>query len=222
MFLDEINACEHLGFLVGVVCHHTLDGKPLHDNVKILAACNPYRKHDSTKQRGAGLSARKLLNNVEHLEKAYTVHPLPEALVEHVQDFGILNVKDERLYIDAMVRRSTRNQDPSFPFVELIVMSQAFVKEKCGEASVSLRDARRCIDLFLFFRRDLDTRPQATPPMPADRKEKRAALLSFAHCYYYRLASGDERIMYRKKYVATINCNRRRYFLQTFSLISII
>lgn len=220
MFLDEINACEHLGFLVGVVCHHTLDGKPLHGNVKILAACNPYRKHDSTKQRGAGLSARKLLNNVEHLDKAYTVHPLPEALVEHVQDFGILNVKDERLYIEAMVQRSTANNDPSFTrsFVELIVMSQAFVKEKCGEASVSLRDARRCIDLFLFFRRDLDTRPQATPPMPAGRKEKRAALLSFAHCYYYRLASEDERIEYKKKYVATINGNSWRYFLQTFSL----
>lgn len=209
-FLDEINACEHLGFLVGVVCHHILDGKPLHHNVKVLVACNPYRKHDSKKQR-AGLSARKMLNNVEHLDKAYTVHPLPEALVEHVQDFGILNVKDERLYIQAMVQRSTESNQVglSFPFVELIVMSQAFVKEKCGEASVSLRDARRCIDLFMFFGRDLETRPQSTK-LSADSKRKRAALLSFAHCYYYRLATDEERTKYKEKYVATINGTKWR------------
>jgi len=206
-FLDEINACDHLGFLVGVVCRHLLDGKPLRSKVKVLAACNPYRKHDSKKQR-AGLSARKMLKS-EHLDKAYTVHPLPEALVENVQDFGILNVKDEQLYIQAMVLKSIKNELLSFPFVELIVMSQAFVKEKCGEASVSLRDARRCIDLFLFFGQDLETRPQSMA-LSTESRAKRAALLSFAHCYYYRLATDEERTKYKEKYVATINGKKWR------------
>lgn len=209
-FLDEINACDHLGFLVGVVCHRLLDGKPILRNVKVLAACNPYRKHDSKKQR-AGLSARKMLKsgNVEHLDKAYTVHPLPEALVENVQDFGILNVRDEHLYIQAMVLKSTENEVLSFPFVELLVMSQAFVKERCGEASVSLRDARRCIDLFMFFSRDLENRPQSKT-LSAEIRGRRAALLSFAHCYYYRLATDEERTKYRAKYVVTINGSRWR------------
>ncbi|KAG0610191.1 hypothetical protein M758_7G045200 [Ceratodon purpureus] len=218
-FLDEINACNHLGFLVGVVCHHLLDGRALHHNVKILAACNPYRKHDSRKQR-AGLSARRMLKsgNVEHLDKAYTVHPLPEALVENVQDFGVLNVKDERLYIEAMVLRSTKDKVMSFPFTKLLVMSQVFVKEKCGEASVSLRDARRCIDLFNFFCHDLTNRPQSTT-LPAKHRERRAALLSFAHCYYYRLESDKERTEYKAEYVKIMNAMnwRKKLTMSTYS-----
>lgn len=209
-FLDEINACDHLGFLVGVVCHHLLDGRPMHHNVKVLAACNPYRKHDSRKQR-AGLSARKMLKsgNLEHLDKAYTVHPLPEALVENVQDFGVLNAKDEQLYIQAMVRRSTKDKVMSFPFIKLLVMSQAFVKEKCGEASVSLRDARRCIDLFNFFSHDIENRPQPTT-LSTEHRQRRAALLSFTHCYYYRLANDTERTEYKAEYVKIMNAMKWR------------
>lgn len=145
---------------------------------------------------------------------AYTVHPLPEALVENVQDFGILNVKDEQLYIQAMVSKSTQNESLPFPFVELLVMSQAFMREKCGEASVSLRDARRCIDLFLFFSGDLEDRPQGTN-LSGERRGRRAALLAFAHCYYYRLASAEERSKYKAKYVVIMNGNRWRYVIST-------
>lgn len=208
MLLDEINACNHLGFLVGVICHHLVDGKPLHCNLKIVAACNPYRKHEFKRQR-AGLSTREMLKsrNLEYLEKAYTVHPLPEALVENVQDFGILNVKDEQAYIEAIVLRFTKLKFAPFPFTKLLVMSQAFVRGKCGEASVSLRDARRCVDLFNYFSEDLEGRPQS---LPTECRAKRAALLSFAHCYYYRLASDEERAEYKAKYITTINGNNWR------------
>lgn len=173
--------------------------------MKVLAACNPYRKLDSQKQQ-AGLSARKMLKsgNVDHVDKAYTVHPLPEALVENVQDFGVLNAKDEQVYIQAMVQRSTKEKVMAVPFIKLLVMSQVVVKEKCGEASVSLRDARRCIDLFDFFRQDLENRPQSTAQSTV-RRERRAALLSFAHCYYYRLASNNERTDYKAEYVKIMN-----------------
>nr|XP_024402110.1 uncharacterized protein LOC112295119 isoform X3 [Physcomitrium patens] len=217
VLLDEINACNHLGFLVGVICHHLVDGKPLHCNLKIVAACNPYRKHEFKRQR-AGLSTREMLKsrNLEYLEKAYTVHPLPEALVENVQDFGILNVKDEQAYIEAIVLRFTKLKFVPFPFTKLLVMSQAFVRGKCGEASVSLRDARRCVDLFNYFSEDLEGRPQS---LPTECRAKRAALLSFAHCYYYRLASDEERAEYKVKYITTINGNnwRKRFARRSYT-----
>ena len=42
VLLDEINTCDHLGLVAEMICHRTALGVPLHKNVAVLAACNPY------------------------------------------------------------------------------------------------------------------------------------------------------------------------------------
>lgn len=42
VFLDEINTCDHLGLIAELICHRSYLGKPLPENLIILAACNPY------------------------------------------------------------------------------------------------------------------------------------------------------------------------------------
>ena len=43
IFFDEINTCNHIGLLADLIAHRMLDGKPIHHNIRIFAACNPYR-----------------------------------------------------------------------------------------------------------------------------------------------------------------------------------
>ena len=46
LFLDEANTTEAIGLVKEILCDHRMMGKPLdqHSGLKIIAACNPYRK----------------------------------------------------------------------------------------------------------------------------------------------------------------------------------
>ena len=46
LFFDEANTTEAIGLIKEIMCDGTLNGKPLYgmDGLKIVAACNPYRK----------------------------------------------------------------------------------------------------------------------------------------------------------------------------------
>lgn len=46
LFFDETNTTESIGLIKEIMCDKSIAGKPLKlcDNLKIIAACNPYRK----------------------------------------------------------------------------------------------------------------------------------------------------------------------------------
>ncbi len=228
-FLDEINACDHLGFLDGLICHHVLSGRTLDKNLTILAACNPYRLDDSDKQR-VGLVAQEILQSSNNTKPSqhglmnlvYSVKPLPEAMIVHVFDFGLLSTLDERAYLTTMVKETTPSLISFIPFVELLVHSQAVLRLFHGEASVSLRDVSRCISLFKWFCIDVEGRLMAktsdtkvtTKAISQGSKARRAALLAFSHCYYYRLDSENERLKYRTMYANVMNKARLNSFMR--------
>lgn len=43
LFFDEVNTTEAMGLIKEVMCDRTLYGKPIPDELKFAAACNPYR-----------------------------------------------------------------------------------------------------------------------------------------------------------------------------------
>ena len=47
LFFDEANTTEAIGLIKEIMCDGTMDGQPLQlsDKLKIVAACNPYRKY---------------------------------------------------------------------------------------------------------------------------------------------------------------------------------
>lgn len=47
LFFDEANTTEAIGVIKEIMCDKSLGGKPikLHKRLKIVAACNPYRKY---------------------------------------------------------------------------------------------------------------------------------------------------------------------------------
>ena len=38
-FLDEVNTCDHMGLVTEILCHRRVLGKPLPENLVLLAAC---------------------------------------------------------------------------------------------------------------------------------------------------------------------------------------
>lgn len=46
LFFDEANTTEAVGCIKEIMCDGTIDGQPLtlNTNLKLVAACNPYRK----------------------------------------------------------------------------------------------------------------------------------------------------------------------------------
>lgn len=46
LFFDETNTTEAIGCIKEIMCDKTIDGQPvvLNKNLKLVAACNPYRK----------------------------------------------------------------------------------------------------------------------------------------------------------------------------------
>ena len=43
IFFDEVNTCNSMGLFKEIVCDRCMNGIPIPDNVKLIAACNPYR-----------------------------------------------------------------------------------------------------------------------------------------------------------------------------------
>ena len=43
LFFDEVNTTENVDLIKEIMCDHTLHGRQIHEAVRVVAACNPYR-----------------------------------------------------------------------------------------------------------------------------------------------------------------------------------
>jgi hypothetical protein len=93
VFFDEVNTCNSMGLFKEIVCDRCMNGTPIPQNIKIIAACNPYRlrttkslyggeemaglvyeHHGATHSENVGTGIKDPLRNL-----VYRVHPLPGA-----------------------------------------------------------------------------------------------------------------------------------------------
>ena len=215
VFLDEINTCHHLGLINEVMCHHTLYGKPLSRKLVFLAACNPYKLRPQENVTTAGLEGKN--KSDEYSELVYRVHPLPEAMMDYVWDYGSLTPEDEKSYIQRMVKSYIQNlpAENQHVLVDLLAESQKFIrKAENNHFCVSLRDVRRCILLVEWFVDMIKKRPELKSKKiprylkkyqnlskPYDRQPViKSIVLALAHCYLSRLQTDK----LREKYIQTM------------------
>ncbi|XP_053396342.1 E3 ubiquitin-protein ligase rnf213-alpha-like isoform X2 [Mercenaria mercenaria] len=170
LFFDEANTTEAIGLIKEIMCDKSMEGKKLKlcENLKMVAACNPYRKHTDElikKLEQAGLGyhvdadeTTDRLGRVPMRRLVYRVQPLPQSLLPLVWDFGQLNTQVEDLYIRQMVRRYIREDKlPDLPgLIEVVsailTASQDYMREQRDECSfVSLRDVDRVLTVMSWF-----------------------------------------------------------------------
>ncbi|CAG8589706.1 30140_t:CDS:10, partial [Racocetra persica] len=162
LFFDEINACNHIGILADLIAHRLFLGKNIHENIRLFAACNPYRLRQKADTQ-AGLSKRY----EEKSRLVYQVRPLPDQILDFVWDYGALKPSDEKIYIDTMVKKFLEDSHMDVKtdlFVELLFESQEFIRDREGIHSVSLRDVKRAIIIFKFFSESLRKRQELAGP----------------------------------------------------------
>ncbi|XP_053396009.1 E3 ubiquitin-protein ligase rnf213-alpha-like [Mercenaria mercenaria] len=170
LFFDEANTTEAIGLIKEIMCDKSMEGKKLKlcENLKMVAACNPYRKHSEElikKLEQAGLGyhvdadeTTDRLGRVPMRRLVYRVQPLPQSLLPLVWDFGQLNTQVEDLYIRQMVKRYIREDRlPDIPgLIEvssaILTASQDYMREQKDECSfVSLRDVDRVLTVMSWF-----------------------------------------------------------------------
>ena len=208
IFLDEINACSHLGTINEIICHRTLRGDPLPSNLVFIAACNPYRLRPSQSVFTTGLTERRSTDEFSRL--VYRVHPLPETMMDYVWDYGSVRPDDEKRYIARMVDGVFENRHRKL-LADLLFASQEFIRHELKSPFfVSLRDVRRCIVLMNWFQKTLPKRNDHSPDKVEAHihcfyeqarvvsTEVRAIVLALAHCYQSRLQEAQTRETFSK------------------------
>uniref|UniRef100_A0A8D2MIK3 RING-type E3 ubiquitin transferase n=1 Tax=Zonotrichia albicollis TaxID=44394 RepID=A0A8D2MIK3_ZONAL len=170
LFFDEANTTEAVSSIKEVLCDRTVQGEPLASDsgLRIIAACNPYRKHTDRMIRRlelAGLGyrvkaddTREKLGSIPLRQLVYRVHALPPSMIPLVWDFGQLNNHMEKMYIQQMVQHVAEQlpmaKDEVRTVTEVLFASQQYMRQMDDECSfVSLRDVERCMEVFKWFYR---------------------------------------------------------------------
>ncbi|XP_062570766.1 E3 ubiquitin-protein ligase RNF213-like isoform X2 [Saccostrea cucullata] len=171
LFFDEANTTEAVGCIKEIMCDGTIDGQPLalNTNLKLVAACNPYRKHsqemiERLERAGLGYHVNAdetddKLGRIPMRHLVYRVQPLPQSMLPLVWDFGQLDNYVEKLYIVQMVQRCVRsgslpnlNRKAVNIISSILTASQEFMRKQNDECSfVSLRDVERTLKVFGWF-----------------------------------------------------------------------
>ncbi|TRY85502.1 hypothetical protein DNTS_016006 [Danionella cerebrum] len=168
LFFDEANTTEAISSIKEILCDNTADGHVLSGDtgLRIIAACNPYRKHTDvmiTRLEAAGLGYRvraeetdEKLGSIPLRQLVYRVQALPPSMIPLVWDFGQLNDHTEKIYIKQIIERvaETHSIDSQYTPVitDVLSASQKYMRTRQDECSfVSLRDVERCMQVFAWF-----------------------------------------------------------------------
>ncbi|KAM6403591.1 E3 ubiquitin-protein ligase RNF213-like [Rhynochetos jubatus] len=218
LFFDEANATEAVSSIKEVLCDRTVEGKPLAScsGLRIIAACNPYRKHtpkviQRLELAGLGYSVKAdetkdKLGSIPLRQLVYRVHALPPSMIPLVWDFGQLNNLTEKMYIQQIVQRVTEHVPMRLAEAEVITevlfASQQYMRQRDDECSfVSLRDVERCMEVFKWFHkrsklllRELERylEKKRAPKSTAERNDVIwAIVLAVGVCYHASLENKE-------------------------------
>ncbi len=100
VFFDEINTCLSFSLLTEIFINKTFNGEKLEDNIRLIGACNPYRKRKELIER-CGLTRE----DDEDDQLVYKVEQLPQSLLYYVFNFGSLRDEDEKKYIRSIIQK---------------------------------------------------------------------------------------------------------------------
>jgi len=202
VFLDEINTCNSLGLITEIMLKHSCNGNKIRNNVKFIAACNPYRL-DTRNEEIIGLydeskhSVRKLV---------YSVNPLPIPLLNFVFDFGTPDKDDIKRYISSMVFQILQNIITDKNILNeiqriaenAIFEAHDYIQKNYEISSVSLREIRRWGILYEWFI-ELLKNPYVKRNLELYNDERiylYSLNLSIYLCYYIRIFNKAKRMKF--------------------------
>ena len=195
LFFDEFNTSDCMYIITEMITKRTLLGESIPVNLKLLAACNPYKLKNMNKIN-VGLEVKER----KHTLLVHTVLPIPQSLIEHIWDYGSLNKQDERSYIKNMIESLRFTQLELV--CDLISASQQFIKSLEDVSSVSLRDVDRFRIFYQWFNTNIPERNKLSNNVNSSQDQElelKCILLSLFMVYYVRLSDDQKRRDYFEK-----------------------
>ena len=152
IFFDEINTCLSLSLLTEIFINRTFKGIKLEDNIRLIGACNPYRKRKEDTEI-CGL-IREDEEDDQSKKLVYLVEQLPESLLFYVFSFGSISEEDEKKYIGSIIQKLFTKEEEKLHDLttEAISKCHIFLRKSFGDPSiVSLREIARFTSCVEFF-----------------------------------------------------------------------
>ena len=195
VFFDELNTCNSLALLTEIFLNRSFNGKKLAKNIRIIGACNPYRKRREN-QNICGLTHPNDENTL-----IYAVNILPQSLMYYVFNFGSINTDDEKKYISSIISEIFEDNEQILKekTAEVISICHVYFRENFDISTISLRELKRFKICSKFFIEKYY--PNKNKLLNKDDNkilEKiKSIIISIYLCYYIRLI--DKRSVFEEK-----------------------
>ena len=200
VFFDEINTSQSLSLITEIFINRTFNGINISNNIRLLGACNPYRKRN-LKIENYGLNINIKKENETKL--VYVVEPLPQSLLYYVFCFGELKEDDEKIYIKSIIEKLFDKNETKFheKTRDAIFECHKILKAKSGSSAVSLREIARFLKSVKFFQNYFLVKDEFLNK-ETEGKEKLYKIISIICsiylCYYIRLVDEAQRNEFNK------------------------
>jgi hypothetical protein len=157
IFFDEFNTSSLQSIVAEIMIDRVCSIEPkiykIPDNMVFISCCNPFRM--KTKKAEVGLVPKTSDTILSH-----RVYPIPERLLNYIWDFGQLSEADEKKHIISMVAAerlfSANEEQKEVKFVNLVYAAHKIVRNIEERSGVSLRDIKRVLLLYGWFRAKID------------------------------------------------------------------
>lgn len=153
VFFDEFNTSSLQSIVAEIMIDRVCSIEPkiyhIPENMVFISCCNPFRM--KTKKAEVGLVPKTSDTILSH-----RVYPIPERLLNYIWDFGQLSEADEKKHIISMVAAEKlflpNEEQKEAKFVNMIYASHKIVRNIEERSGVSLRDIKRVLTLYAWFR----------------------------------------------------------------------
>ena len=195
VFFDEINTCLSLSLLTEIFINKTFNGEKLEKNIRLIGACNPYRKRIFSSEK-CGLSREDDKDD----DLVYQVEQLPQSLLYCVFSFGTIQNSDEKKYIKSIIQKLFNKEEENLHKLttEAISKCHIFLRENFKDPSVvSLREIarfRKCVEFFHdYFLKKSNKTSELIDVETRKLYKIKSIICSIYLCYYIRLINEDIR-----------------------------
>ncbi len=217
VFFDEINTCLSLSLLTEIFVNKTFNGEKICDNIRLIGACNPYRRRKQGMERcGYGRE------NENDKELVYLVQPLPQSLLNFVFSFGALNEEDEKKYIYSIIEKLFEKGEEELHEAtkEVIFKCHNYLRNAFDTSVVSLREISRFCKIVEFFKKYFvikrkceegkddnnnenvkkNTEEEKTKKINNEKFDKVISIICSVYlCYYIRLIDEQKRVEFNNQ-----------------------
>ena len=152
ILFDEINTCLSLSLLNEILINRTYNGEKIYENIRLIGACNPYRKRKLDTEK-YGLIQDE--DNENDNELVYLVQPFPQTFFYYIFSFGIINEEDEKNYIYSIIEKLFIKEEQNLHEItrDAIFECHKLFREYFDPSVISLRELSRFIKCVEFFQK---------------------------------------------------------------------